>query len=287
MAMLAPCLAYFLVFHYIPMGGILIAFKDYHLQLGILRSPWVGLEHFRRLFLGGDFLHVLKNTLVISVLKLFFGTVMPILLALLINEMRLRLLRRGVQTLVLVPHFISWVILAGIFRLLFAYSGSINEGLDSLFGLRIEWLTSGPWFLFLLVATQVWQSIGYGAIIYLAALAGIPDTLYEAAAIDGAGRWKQTVHITLPGLVPTIVTLLILSMGGILSAGFDQIYNLYNPAVYHVSDIIDTYILRMLQILDFELGAAASLFSSIISMMLILLVNHITRRISQGEQGVF
>ena len=285
--MFLPCLLFFALFKYVPMGGLTIAFKDYNMSLGVLRSPWAGLAHFRELFTGEEFLHVLRNTLVISFLKLIFGFGAPIVLALLLNEIRVRWYAKGVQTLTLLPHFFSWVILAGIFRLMFAHSGAVNEFLHGLFGFRIDWLTSPGWFVFMLVATEIWKGVGYGAIIYLAALAGIPVQLYEAASIDGASRWRQTLHITLPSLIPTIITLAILSLGRILTAGFDQIYNLYNPAVYNVAEILDTYVLRRLTQLDFEAGTAASLFMSFTGMALIITVNKIAKKLSGGEQGVF
>ncbi|MHC4886007.1 MAG: ABC transporter permease [Planctomycetota bacterium] len=285
--MFLPCLFFLILFKYIPMGGLMIAFKDYNMQLGVLESAWVGLDNFRELFSGDEFIDAIRNTLTISLLKLFFGFSSPIVLAILLNELRLRWYAKGVQTLTLLPYFFSWVILAGIFRLMLSQSGSVNE-LLAIFGIdAIEWLTNDFWFVFMLIVTEVWKGVGYGCIVYLAAISGISPDLYEAASIDGANRWQQIRHITLPALVPTIITLLILSLGRVLTAGFDQIYNLYNPTVYDVSDIIDTFVLRRLMALDFELGTAASMFTSLISMALILVVNKLARRMSDGEQGVF
>ena len=280
--MLVPGLLFFLVFRYIPMGGAVIAFKEYRLTDG-MASPWNGLANFRRLFLGAGFLDALRNTLVISLLRLAFGFCAPILLALLLNEIRVSWYKRSVQTLTYLPFFFSWVILGGIFRMLFALGGPLNSAV----GAAVPFLTSDGWFLFVLIATGIWQAVGYGAVIYLAALAGIDPALYEAATVDGAGRWKQTLHITLPCLVPTMITLFLLSLGGILNAGFDQIYNLYNATVYDVADIIDTYVLRRMQSMDFALATAAGLFKSVVGMVLIVAANALTNRLSRGEQGIW
>lgn len=285
--MILPGLLFFVVFHYLPMGGLIIAFKDFRMSTGILDSAWCGLDNFRYLFQGQDFLNALRNTLFISMLRLGFGFLAPIVLALMLNELRITWYARTIQTLTYIPHFLSWVILGGIFLMLFSQRGPVNQ-LAALSGLGpIEFLTHGGWFLTTLIVTGIWQAAGYGAVIYLAALAGIDPGLYEAAVVDGAGRWKQTLHITLPCLMPTIVTLFILNLGHILNAGFDQIYNMYNPIVYDVSDIIDTYVLRRLQTMDFSLATAAGMFKSVVGLILIVLVNSIARRASGGEQGVW
>jgi putative aldouronate transport system permease protein len=268
------------------MAGLLIAFKDYDIELGVLGSQWVGLEHFRELFTGGEFVGVLYNTIIISFLKMFFGFFAPIIFAILLNEIRMRFYKSMVQTLSILPHFFSWVMLAGIFRLFFAQSGSVNEvlmaiGLDS-----IQWLTDDFWFVFMLIVTEIWKAMGWGAIVYLASISGISPDLYEAAQIDGCNRFQQIRQITIPALIPTMITLLILSLGGILSAGFDQIYNLYSPTVYDVSDVIDTFVLRKLEGAEFEIGVAASLFQSCIGLFLILTVNKVSKKLSDGEQGV-
>lgn len=286
--MMLPCALYYLLFDYIPMGGLMIAFKDYRIDQGIIASPWVGLEHFRTLFSGEEFGQVLRNTLVLSMLKMSFGFVAPIVFALLLNEMRIALLARGVQTLSLLPHLLSWVILAGIFRLIFATGGPVNE-LAALIGVDkpINWLTDDNWFIAVLVYTEVWKGMGFGAIIYLATISGISPDLYEAARMDGANRWQLIRFVTLPQLKPTIITLLILSLGSFLSAGFDQVYNMYNPLVYDVSDIIDTYVLRLMQSLQFEVATAAGMFKAVIGFLLIVGVNTIVKRMSKGEQGIF
>ena len=285
--LLVPGALFFIVFHYVPMTGAVIAFKDYRMSEGILASPWNGLENFEKLFLGRNFLNALRNTLTISLLRLAFGFVAPIILALLLNEIRISWYKRTIQTLTYLPFFFSWVILGGIFLMLFPVDGPINSIVRALDGQTIPFMTSDTWFVFVLIATGIWNSAGYGAIIYLAALSGIDPALYEAAYVDGAGRWKQTLHITLPCLVPTIITLFILSLGGILNAGFDQIYNMYNPLVYDVSDILDTWILRRLQSLDFGLATAAGIFKSAVGMTLIIAANSLAKRLSGGEQGVW
>lgn len=277
--MLLPCMLLLAIFAYAPMLGLLVAFKDFNLQLGIIGSPWVGLEHLRALFAGAEFAQALRNTVVISLLKLVFGMAAPVALALMLQEVRQRWLRGGVVTLTFVPFLLSWVLLAGILRLVFGHDGPLHLGID--------WFGSDGWFLVLLITSHVWQSVGYGTVIYLAALAAVPAHLYEAARIDGASRWQQCRHISLPALRPTIITLFILALGSILYAGFDQIYNLYNPQVYESADIIETYVLRRLQALDFELGAAAGLFSGVVGLVLIVLVNAVARRLSDGEQGIY
>ena len=296
--MLVPGLLFFLVFHYIPMSGVVIAFKQFRMSDGVLGSSWNGLENFRRLFLGADFLDALRNTIVISLLRLGFGFFAPIVLALLLNELRLSWYKRTIQTLTYMPFFFSWVILGGIFLMIFSSRGPANQVVrvfqsaplvgPTLFGTEpIRFLTHDAWFIVVLIATGIWHSVGYAAVIYLAALAGIDPALYEAATVDGAGRWKQTWHITIPCLTPTIVTLFILSLGGILNAGFDQIYNMYNPMVYDAADIIDTYVLRRMWHMDFALGTAAGLFKSAVGLALIVIVNAIANRLSGGEQGIW
>jgi putative aldouronate transport system permease protein len=275
------------VFNYIPMAGVVIAFKDFRMSAGIVASPWNGLENFRRLFLGADFLLALRNTLVISLLKLGLGFGAPIALALLLNELRANWYKRTVQTLTYLPHFISWVVLGGIFLMVFAVDGPLNALVKSMGGQPIPFLTSNGWFIFILIATAIWQSVGYGSVIYLAALAGIDPQLYEAATVDGAGRWKQTLHITIPSLVPTIITLFILSLGGVLNAGFDQIFNMYSVPVYGVADILDTYVLRRLISMDYSLATAAGLFKSFVGMGLVIGANALAKWLSKGEQGVY
>ncbi|MEI6425145.1 MAG: ABC transporter permease subunit [Lentisphaerota bacterium] len=285
--MLIPGMIFFLIFSYIPMCGIVIAFKNFSMNEGITGSPWCGLDNFRRIFMGSDFLDALRNTLSISVLRLAFGFCAPIALALMLNEIRVSWYKRTIQTITYMPYFFSWVILGGIFLMLFSVDGPVNVISKALYGHPIPFMTSGGWFIFIIVSTAIWQSVGYGAVIYLAALSGIDPSLYEAAVVDGANRWKQTLHITAPCLIPTIITLLILSIGGILNAGFDQIYNMYNPMVYDSADIIDTFVMRKLENMDYSIGTAAGLFKSVVGMALVIGANSFAKYISKGEQGVW
>jgi putative aldouronate transport system permease protein len=282
-----PVVMYFLLFRYVPMLGQIIAFKNYVIADGIFGSEWTGLDNFRQLFGGSDFFKVLRNTLVISFLRLTFGFAAPIVFALLLNELRLALYKRAVQTLSYLPHFFSWVILGGMFMMIFSGNGPVNHLVALAGSDTIPFLTKDGWFIFILIATGIWQGAGYGAIIYLAALSGISPDLYEAASIDGAGRWKQTLHITLPSLVPTIVTLFILGIGHILAAGFDQIYNLYNPMVFDVADVIETYVLRQMIGMNFSIATAAGLFKGAVGLVLVASANAVAKKISGGEQGVW
>ena len=283
-----PTIVFFLIFHYGPMAGLLVAFKDYVMAEGIIGSKWVGFGNFERLFFSGDFWKVIRNTLVISFLRMTFGFAAPIILALLLNELRLLLLKQTVQTFSYLPHFFSWVILGGIFLMLLSGNGPINSFVRACGGSTVPFLTNGPWFIAVIIITGIWQGAGYGAIIYLAALSGINPDLYEAAEVDGANRWQQTLHITLPSLVPTIITLFILGIGNILSAGFDQIYNMYNPMVLEVADIVDTFVLRQLmESLDFSIGTAAGMFKAVVGITLIIITNYTARKMSGGEQGVW
>lgn len=280
-------IAYFGLFHYGPMVGLVIAFKDYIMTEGIWGSEWIGLDNFRHIFSNIFFLRALRNTLVLSLLRLSFGFGAPIVLALLLNELRWFGYKKAIQSLTYIPHFLSWVILGGIFIMLFSQTGPINSCLVKLGGSPINFLSDNTWFVALLVFTGIWKTAGFGAVIYLAALAGISPSLYEAAVVDGANRWQQTRHITLPCLVPTIVVLLILNLGRMLNAGFDQIYNLYNPLVYDVADILDTYVLTRL--INYEMGVAtaAGLFKSVVGMILVVAANLLARKLSDNEQGIW
>ena len=285
--MLLPGIVLFGVFCYGPLFGLLIAFKEFSMSAGVLGSPWCGLENFSRLFASHNFWNALWNTLFISVLRLTFGFIAPIVLALMLNEVRIGWFRRSIQTLTYIPYFLSWVILGGIFMMLFAGNGPVNRLVVAAGGESIPFLSNGFWFIAVVIGTGIWQSAGYGAVIYLAALSGIDPTLYEAAVVDGASRFQQIRQITIPALMPTIVVLFILNLGQILNAGFDQIYNMYNPMVYDVSDILDTFILRRLIELDFGVATAAGLFKSLIGMVLIVAANYAVRLFSRNEHGIW
>ncbi|MBB6634628.1 ABC transporter permease subunit [Cohnella thailandensis] len=270
--MLSPAVVLAFIFVYIPFGGIVMAFQDYKPYLGISGSKWVGWEQFKFMFEYPDSVQVFWNTLRISLLKLFFGTVSTLTFALLINEVRKKFLRSAVQTFVFLPHFLSWVVLGGIFlEILDPTNGLVNEALKVIGFDPIFFLGDNNWFVITVVASDVWKEFGYGSIVFLAALAGINPALYEAAQLDGAGRWKQTLHITLPSIVPTIAVVLTLSISQVLNVGFDQIFNLYNPLVYGKGDIIDTFVYRMgLVDGNYSFSTAVGLFKSVVSLFLIL-----------------
>lgn len=270
--LLIPPFAMIFIFLYYPMYGIVIAFQDYSPIHGFTGSPYVGLKWFRYLLDMPDFTTILTNTLVISLLKIVFGQLAPLLFALLLNEVRHMAFKRIVQTFVYLPHFLSWVIIGGIFIDLLSTKGIINQFLG-LFGIEpVFFLGSNAWFQTTLVSMDVWKEFGFGAILYLAALSGIDPHLYEAAKMDGANRLQQVFHITIPQISPIIILLCTLSIGNILNAGFEQVLVLYNPAVYQTGDIIDTFVYRTgLQQAQFSLATAVGLFKSLVSCFLIVL----------------
>lgn len=284
--MLLPGIIYYIIFKYFPMYGVVIAFKDFSILDGILKSPWADPwnKHFLMFFESPYFYQLLRNTILISVYKLIFGILPPIIMALLLNECRIRWFKSMVQTLTYMPHFLSWVIIYGILiALLSQSSGLINHWIKNLGGDAIPFMTSTTYFRSILVGSEIWQNLGWGAIIYLAAMSGIDPTLYEAARVDGASRLRMIWHVTLPGIRTVIIMLFILNLGYILDAGFGQVYVLYNLQVYPVADIIDTWVFRtgLLQ-LNFSLAAAVGLFKSAIGLVLVLISNKIARRWGEG-----
>ena len=285
--MLVPMAAYYIIFHYAPMYGATIAFKKFNPMVGIMRSPWIGLAHFRQLFSLDKFYAVFWNTVRISFTRIIFGFPVPLIVALMLNELKSIRLKRAIQTAVYIPHFISWVVLGGILvNLLSTQTGAVNQVIKSLGFPAIPFLTSEKYFVPTLVVSMIWKTFGWNTIIYLAALAGVDPQLYEAATVDGAGRWRQLFHITLPCIQSTIIVLLILRIGGIMQAGFEQIFVLYHPGVYKVADILDTYVYRMgLSEGRFELASAVGLFRSAVNFIMIVLANRLAR--SLGEQGVY
>ncbi len=287
--MLLPVIAYFVIFKYIPMGGIVIAFKDYKLGLGISGSAWVGLENFIQAFRTRFFIRSIRNTLIISVLKLAVGFPAPILLALMLNEVRHSIYKRVVQTISYLPHFLSWVIMAGILtQLLSPNNGAVNALLKSWFGQKesISFLLDNAYFRQTVVLSDVWKGVGWGSILYLATISSIDPTLYEAAICDGASRPQRVRYITLPSILPTITIMLILNLGSILDAGFDQILNLYSSAVYETGDIIDTYVYRVgLVDWNYKLSTAIGLFKNLIGFILVVTTNAVAKRI--GGNGIW
>lgn len=260
------------IFYYIPMGGILIAFKDYKPGLGIWGSKWVGFDNFKYLFAMDEFKSALTNTLFIAVFKLVVNLIVPIIFALLINELKNKFFKRSVQTLTFIPYFLSWVVLSGILMdFLSTDGGLINSIITSLGGKQIFFLGDKKIFPYTLIISDVWKNLGYKTVVYLAAITSADLALYEAAAIDGAKRLKQTWHVTLPSIAPFIALMTILSLGDVLNAGFDQVFNLYNAAVNETGDIIDTLVYRLGMVnRQYSLSTAVGLFKSVISMILIL-----------------
>lgn len=260
------------IFNYIPMAGIAIAFQKYLPAKGMRGSDWVGLLNFQNLFTMPGFFQALENTITLSLWKIVLGIVVPVSFTILLNEIGNSTVKRGVQTLIYLPHFISWVLLAGIFIKLLSANGIVNRFLE-IFGVDppIIFLGDNRWFKFTLILTHVWKEFGYGTIVYLAAIAGVNTDLYEAAQIDGAGHWRQMLHVTLPSILPIIILMTALSLGNILNAGFDQVFNLYNSVVYESGDILDTLVYRIgFGSGQFGLSTAAGLFKSVISAILVV-----------------
>lgn len=284
--MLVPVLVWYALFEYAPMYGVTIAFKDYSFFDGILGSPWADPwhKHFSYFFNSPYFEQLLTNTLLISLYKLVFGMLPPLLLAIALSECRIKWLSRVAQTLSYMPYFLSWVIIYGIALIFFSESsGVVNRLIEQGGGNAIDFLTSPEWFRSMLVGTDIWKDAGWGAIIYLAAIAGINPTLYEAAEMDGANRIERIWHITLPGIRDVFLLLLILRLGSILNAGFEQVYVFYNVQVYSVGDIIDTWVYRTgLEQLNFSVAAAVGLFKSAIGFVLVLVTNAFARRWGGG-----
>lgn len=270
-ALLLLPLLILLLYNYIPMGGIIMAFQNYKPAKGILGSKWVGLANFRILFNMPGFLYAVRNSFTIAVAKIILNIIVPVAFALMLNEMRSARVKKLIQTVVYMPHFISWVLLSSIVIRLLAANGMINNLLEALGMKRQVFLANKKLFQPIIVITDVWKEFGYGTIIYLATMTGIDPGLYEAAAIDGAGYWKRMLHVTLPALYPTIVLMTTLALGRILDAGFDQIFNLYTPAVYETADIIDTFVYRMaFNNMQYSMSTAAGLMKNAISCVLII-----------------
>lgn len=283
--LLIPGLLFIFVFNYLPMYGITLAFKDFNMFAGsnpftsLLKSDWVGLEHFTNLFGRADFKQVLANTLIISFYKLVFLFPLPIILAIMLNELRIAVYKKTLQMVLYLPHFLSWAVVSGIFVTLLGSTGIVNQFLDQFTGHTISFLMDTSVFRTVLVATDGWKDIGWSSIIYLAAITAIDQEQYEAATVDGAGKFQKIFYITIPGIAPTILLLLILRVGHILEAGFEQIFIMYNPTVYEVADIIGTYVYRMgLGQMNFSLGTAVGLFNSVVAFILIVSANAMAKK---------
>lgn len=278
--MMLPGIIFLIVFSFVPMFGIIMAFQDYVPAKGILGSTWVGLENFKYMIQIPDSMRILNNTVIIALGKIILGTIVPIVFALLLNEIRLKWAKKTIQTIVYLPNFLSWAVVAVVVMNIFDYHGPINSFLQALGFDPILFLASNEWFREIIIVSDVWKGFGYGAIVYLAALTAIDPGLYEASSIDGANRFKQLIHVTLPGILPTIMLISALNLGNILNAGFDQIFALYNPIVYETGDVIDTYVYRVgLLGQQYSFATAIGLLKSVVSFTLLLSANQLSMKL--------
>lgn len=280
--MLLPVVAYFVIFKYVPLFGIQIAFKNFSPFKGIIGSPWVGLKNFKSFFESYYFVRLLSNTLLISIFDIIAGFPAPIIFALMLNEIRSKRFKSAVQTISYLPHFISTVVVGGMILDFFSRNGVVNNVLN-IFGIdTISFMSSPEWFRPIFVGTNIWQHMGWSSIIYLAALSGIDIQLYEAATIDGANRFKQLIYVTIPGILPTIIIMLILRLGSIMTVGFEKIMLLYNPATYQTADVISTFVYRK-GILEssYSYSTAVDLFNSMINFTLLVIVNKFSKKVSE------
>lgn len=281
--LLLPVLLYYVVFQYAPMVGIIIAFKNYNFMEGIFGSRWTGLENFSRFINSGDFWPVFKNTILLGTYRILFGFPAPIIFALLLNEVKFSRFKRIIQTISYLPHFISWVVVYGLLYNFFSLDGFINHFLQLLGGQAVDYIGKSQYFRVLFVGSGIWKELGWGAIIYLAALSSVNMELYEAALIDGANRWRQIWHITLPGIRNVISIMFVLSLGSILSVSFDQVLVMINPTVTSVAEVIDYYVYRvgLQQFNNFSYATAVGLFRSLLALLLVLLTNWGAKKIDE------
>ncbi len=284
--MILPAVLFYAIFSYGPMYGVIIAFKKFQPRKGILGSQWIDFENFEWIFSRADFWDALRNTVVIGAGKVLISFAAALTVSLILNEIRLSRFKKVVQTVVTFPHFLSWVVVAGFIDSLFSRGGAVNDIIHMFGGERISFMANGTFFLILLFLSDIWKEAGWSSIVYLATMAGIPPELYEAADIDGATRLQKIKYVTIPSIKATAILLLIMSVGGILSAGFDQIFNLYNEMVYDVSDILDTYIYRLNFANDMTAGqsTAVGLFKSVVSFIMVLATDRIAK--ACGERGI-
>lgn len=277
-----PVILFYILFAYKPMYGALIAFKDYTPALGFADSPWIGFDNFKRFFNGIYFGRLMKNTILLSLYNLVFGFPAPIILALLLNEVRNQKFKRLTQTITYLPHFISMIVVAGMITNFCMTTGVINDIIVFFGGEATPLLQNPKYYRTIYVASSIWQQVGWGSIIYLSALAGVDSQLYEAAAIDGAGKWKQMLHVTLPGIAPTIVIMLIMKIGQLMSMGHEKTILLYNPSTYETADIIASYVYRVGLIdQDWSYSTAIGLFNSVINLVLIILANRVSKNLTE------
>ncbi|MFD0717459.1 ABC transporter permease [Paenibacillus sp. GCM10027626] len=283
--MFLPCLLYFIVFKYLPMFGVIISFKNYNLYKGIWASDWVGLKYYRMFFQNPDFPILMRNTILLGFYKLIFGFPAPIMLALLLNEVKQALFKRFVQTVSYLPHFISNVVVAGMVVMFLSPSGGLVNRILEAFGLdAVNFMVKPEWFRTIYVLSEIWQHIGWETIIYLAALTAINPLLYEAAEIDGANRWSKLRHVTLPGIFPAVIILLILNIGKVIEIGFEKVFLLYNPATYETADILSTYVYTVgLKQGNFSYAATIDLFTGVVSLIFLVSANMISRKLSDSS----
>ncbi|MFE6079139.1 ABC transporter permease [Paenibacillus sp. NPDC057886] len=285
--MLTPGLIYFLIYKYLPMWGILIAFQNYQPFEGIFRSEWVGFKHFQQFFSDETFWLLFRNTLILAVYNIVFFFPLPIIIALMLNEVTKNKFKRIIQTLIYIPHFVSWVVVAGITFLFFsAQDGLVNNLLAQLGSSPVQFLLSEEWFRTVITSQVMWKETGWGTIIFLAALAGVDPQLHEAARMDGAGRWKQIWHITLPAIRSTIIIMFILRMGSFLDTGFEQIFLMINPMNRGVGEVFDTYVYNMgISQGKFSYSAAVGVFKSVVALILVIGANRLAKKF--GEEGIY
>ena len=280
--MFIPVILYFVIFCYVPMYGVIISFQDYYPRLGITGSEWVGFKHFEKLFTGRYFFPVLRNTLIISIGKLLFGFPAPIILCLLLNEVRSLKFKKVVQTISYLPHFISWVVLASIVQtILSPSSGVVNYIIQLLGGEPIFFMGSSDWFRKVIVGSSIWRDTGWQTVVFMAAILSIDPKLYEAADLDGAGRFQKMIYVTLPCIAPTIIIMFIMATGNVIQDDFDQIYNMLNAKVMDVGDVIGTYTYRMgIEKMNFSYATAVGLFKNVVSLILVTFTNAFSRKLS-------
>lgn len=280
--MFIPVILYFVIFCYVPMYGVIISFQDYYPRLGITGSEWVGFKHFEKLFTGRYFFPVLRNTLIISIVKLLFGFPAPIILCLLLNEVRSLKFKKVVQTISYLPHFISWVVLASIVQtILSPSSGVVNYIIQLLGGEPIFFMGSSDWFRKVIVGSSIWRDTGWQTVVFMAAILSIDPQLYEAADLDGAGRFQKMIYVTLPCIAPTIIIMFIMATGNVIQDDFDQIYNMLNAKVMDVGDVIGTYTYRMgIEKMNFSYATAVGLFKNVVSLILVTFTNAFSRKLS-------
>jgi putative aldouronate transport system permease protein len=279
--MLFPVMVFLVIFSILPMFGVVIAFEKFIPTKGFFGSKFVGLKYFKQMFSMPISWRIFRNTLIIAIWKIVMNMVVPITFSILLNEVRSNIFKRTAQTIIYLPHFLSWVVLAIPIMNIFAYDGIVNSVIKTLGGSPILFMSSNTWFRPILIITDVWKEFGFGTIVYLAAITGIDPALYEAAVIDGATRGQRMLHVTLPGMLPTIVLLATRNLGNVLSAGFDQVFNLYSSAVYETGDIIDTYVYRAgLLDMNYSLSTAVGLMKSVISIVLILTSNKLAYKLA-------